>query len=186
VPLFSNVSCSAAYHKCHHLLTDDAEPPLSYLSPSRLLALVAASFPVIFRFIPNRKLLYTVIILIVAINAPLLFGYYTSFTKEDWRGFSHIVQSVTKDGDWIVVVPGYITQPFSYYYDNATDRTIQTSAYTSTELDNIYQLKGNKSIFYIVTGDITAANPNGDALAWLNEKSRLETQYTGIYLLSSR
>jgi uncharacterized membrane protein len=158
---------------------------LIYLLPV-YFALVAASFPVIFRFIPNRKILYAFIILIVAINAPLLTGYYTSFTKEDWRGFSHIVQNVTKDGDFIVVVPGYISQPFSYYYDNATDKTVQFYAYNSTELENIYQLKGNNSIFYTVTGDITAANPNGDALAWLKEKSRLETQHTGIYLLSSR
>jgi len=158
---------------------------LIYLLPI-YFALVAASFPVIFRFIPNRKLLYAFIILIFAINAPLLSGYYTSFTKEDWRGFSQIVQSVTKDGDLIVVVPGYINQPLSYYYDNATDKTVQFGASDSIALDNIYQLKGNNSIFYIVTGDITAANPNGDALAWLNEKSRMETQHTGIYLLSSR
>ena len=149
-------------------------------------ALVAASFPVIFRFIPNRKLLYACIILIVAINAPLLSGYYTSFVKEDWRGFSGIVQGVTNNGDLVVVVPGYMNQPFSYYYDNTTDRTIQISAYTGIDLANIYKLKGNNSIFYVVTGDITASNPNGDALAWLNEKSRLETQHTGIYLLSAR
>ncbi|MCX6696785.1 MAG: glycosyl transferase, partial [Methanoregula sp.] len=135
---------------------------------------------------PNRKLLYAFIILIFAINAPLLSGYYTSFTKEDWRGFSQIVQGVTKDGDLIVVAPGYINQPFSYYYDNATDRTILTGANTGIELEKIYQQKGNNSIFYVVTGDISAANPNGDALAWLNEKSKLETQHTGIYLLSSR
>jgi len=158
---------------------------LIYLLPV-YFALVAASFPIIFRFIPNRKLLYAVIILIVAINVPLLTGYYTSFTKEDWRGFSHIVQNVTKDGDFIVVVPGYITQPFSYYYNNATDRTIQTGANTGKELDNIYQLKGNSSIFYIVTGDISAMNPEGDALAWLSEKARLETERTGIYLLTSK
>jgi mannosyltransferase len=158
---------------------------LIYLLPI-YFSLVAASYPVIFRLIPNRKLLYAFIILIFAINAPLLSGYYTSFTKEDWRGFSDIVQGVTKDGDLIVVIPGYISQPFSYYYDNATDRTIQTGAYTGIELANIYKLKGNNSIFYVVTGDIIAANPNGDALAWLNEKSRLETQHTGIYLFSSR
>ncbi|MCX6681591.1 MAG: glycosyl transferase, partial [Methanoregula sp.] len=158
---------------------------LIYLLPV-YFALVATSYPVIFRFIPNRKLLYAVIILIVAINAPLLTEYYSSFTKEDWRGFSHIVQNVTRDGDLIVVIPGYIQQPFSYYYDNATDKTIQLGVYQSKELDNIYQLKGNNSIFYIVTGDISAANPNGDVVAWLTEKSRLETQHTGIYLLSSR
>ena len=158
---------------------------LIYLLPV-FFVLVAASFPVIFRFIPNRKLLYAFIILIVAINAPLLTGYYTSFTKEDWRGFSHIVQNVTKDGDFIVVVPGYISQPFSYYYDNATDRTIQTGANTGKDLENIYLKKGNSSIFYVVTGDISAANPQGDALAWLSEKARLDTTRTGIYLLTSR
>ena len=157
---------------------------LIYLMPI-FFVLVAASYPIILRFIPNKKLLYAFIILIFAINAPLLFGYYTSFTKEDWRGFSDIVQNVTKDGDLIVVVPGYISQPFSYYYNNATDRTIQIGAYSRKELDNIYRMKGNNSIFYIVTGDITASNPDGDVLAWLNDKSRLETQHTGIYLLSS-
>jgi len=158
---------------------------LIYLLPVYFM-LVAASFPVIFRFIPNRKLLYAFIVLIFAINAPLLSGYYTSFTKEDWRGFSQIVQGVTKEGDLVVVIPGYVSQPFSYYYNNTTDRTIQMGAYTGIELEKIYQQKGNNSIFYVVTGDISAANPNGDALAWLNEKSKLETQHTGIYLLSSR
>jgi hypothetical protein len=158
---------------------------LIYLLPVYFV-LVATSYPLIFRFIPDRKLLYAVVILIVAINAPLLTEYYSSFTKEDWRGFSHIVQNVTRDGDLIVVIPGYIQQPFSYYYDNATDKTVQLGGYNSTELENIYRLKGNNSIFYVVTGDISAANPNGDALAWLTEKSRLETQHTGIYLLSSR
>lgn len=158
---------------------------LIYLMPV-FFALVAASYPIIFRFIPNKKLLYAFIILIFAINAPLLAGYYTSYTKEDWRGFSQIVQNVTNDGDFVVVVPGYIHQPFSYYYNNATDKTIQSGVYTGIELDNIYQQKGNHSIFYVVTGDISSANPDGDALAWLGEKSRLETQHTGIYLLSSR
>jgi 4-amino-4-deoxy-L-arabinose transferase-like glycosyltransferase len=157
---------------------------LIYLLPV-YFALIAASYPVFFQLIPNRKLLYAVIILVVAINVPLLTGYYSSFTKEDWRGFSQIVQNVTKDGDLIVVVPGYISQPFSYYYDNVSDSTIQKSAYTGKELQDIYLQKGNNSIYYIVTGDITAANPNGDALVWLDEKSRLETQHTGIYLLSS-
>jgi 4-amino-4-deoxy-L-arabinose transferase-like glycosyltransferase len=158
---------------------------LIYLLPV-YFALIAMSYRIFLRFIPNRKLLYAIIILIFVINVPLLFGYYTSFTKEDWRGFSQDVQNVTNDGDFIVVVPGYITQPFSYYYDNSTDRTIQILAYTGGDLDKIYQQKGNRSIYYIVTGDITAANPNGDALAWLDEKSRLETEHTGIYLLSSR
>jgi hypothetical protein len=91
-------------------------------------------------------LLYAFIILIFTINTPLLSEYYTSFTKEDWRGFSQIVKNATTEGDFVVVVPGYISQPFSYYYNNATDRTIQIDAYTGKDLENIYKQKGNNSL----------------------------------------
>lgn len=158
---------------------------LIYLLPV-FFALVAMSFPAIFRIIPDRKLLYVCMILIFAINIPSLSEYYTSYSKEDWRGFSRIVMDATNEGDLVVVAPGYITQPFSYYYNNATDRTIQTGAYSGTDLENIYTQKRNHSIYYVVTNDLNAANPEGDALAWLNQKSRVEIQHTGIYLLSSR
>jgi 4-amino-4-deoxy-L-arabinose transferase-like glycosyltransferase len=145
-------------------------------------ALIAMSFPLMFRLIPNRKFLYAILILIIAINVPLLAGYYTSFTKEDWRGFAGAVQSTTKDGDWVVLVPGYVSQPFNYYYSNVTDKTIQSGANTGNELDAINAEKGNSSAYFIVTGDISAANPNGDAVAWLKNRTTLLGQDTGIYL----
>ncbi len=64
---------------------------LIYLLPV-YFALVAMCYPVIFRIIPNRNLLYLTIILIGIINAPLLTEYYSNYTKEDWRGFAGIVQ----------------------------------------------------------------------------------------------
>jgi hypothetical protein len=67
-----------------------------------------------------------------------------------------------------------------------TDKTIEYGANNSTDLENIYLMKGNRTIFYVITGDISAANPQGDALAWLSEKARLDATRTGIYLLSSR
>jgi hypothetical protein len=133
---------------------------------------------------PNRKLLYFIVVLIGVINAPLLTEYYSNYTKEDWRGFAGIVQSKTQDGDVIVLVPSYMSAPFNYYYSNVTDKTFEYGANNSTDLENIYQVKGNSSIFYIVTGDISAMNPEGDALVWLSEKARLVTERTGIYLLS--
>jgi len=157
---------------------------LIYLLPV-YFTLVAMSYPIIFKLIPNRNLLYLIVILIGVMNAPLLAEYYSSYTKEDWRGFAGIVQSKTQDGDMIVLVPSYMSVPFNYYYSNVTDKTFEFGADNSTVLENIYQLKGNSSIFYIVTGDISAMNPEGDALLWLSEKARLETERTGIYLLSS-
>jgi 4-amino-4-deoxy-L-arabinose transferase-like glycosyltransferase len=158
---------------------------LIYLLPV-FFALIAMCYPVIFRYIPNRKLLYLIVILIGIMNAPLLAEYYSNYTKEDWRGFAGIVQSKTQDGDMIVLVPGYLSAPFNFYYSNVTDKTFEFGANNSTDLENIYLRKGNSRIFYIVTGDISAMNPEGDALAWLSEKARLEIQRTGIYLLTSQ
>jgi hypothetical protein len=157
---------------------------LIYLLPV-YFTLVAMSYPVIFRLIPNRNLLFLVVILIGAMNAPLLAEYYSHYTKEDWRGFAGIVQSKTQEGDVIVLVPSYMSAPFNYYYSNVTYKTFEYGADNSTDLKNIYQLKGNRSILYIVTGDISAVNPQGDALAWLTENARLDTERTGIYLLAS-
>ena len=158
---------------------------LIYLLPV-YLTLIAMSYPIIFRLIPNRNLLYLIVILIGVMNAPLLAEYYTNYTKEDWRGFAGIVQSKTQDGDVIVLVPSYMSAPLNYYYSNLTDKTFEYGASDSKSLEKIYQLKGNNSIFYVVTGDISAANPQGDALAWLTKNTRLDTTHTGIYLLASR
>jgi mannosyltransferase len=158
---------------------------LIYLLPV-FFTLIALSYPIIFRVISNKNLLYLLVILIGVLNAPLLAEYYSNYTKEDWRGFAGIVQSKTQDGDVIVLIPSYISAPFNYYYSNVTDKTLEYGANNRTNLENIYLRKGNSSIFYIVTGDISAMNPEGDALAWLSEKTRLETERSGIYLLSSR
>jgi mannosyltransferase len=158
---------------------------LIYLLPV-FFVLVALSYPIIFRFVPNRNLLYVALILIFAINAPLLVEYYSSYSKEDWRGFSGIVQEKTQNGDLVVLVPSYMSVPLDYYYSNVTDKTIEYGATNRSELEDIYQLKGNSTIFYVVTGDISAADPQGDALAWLTENARIEAERTGIYLLISR
>jgi mannosyltransferase len=158
---------------------------LIYLLPV-YFTLIALSYPILLRLIPNRKLLYLIVILIAVINVPLLVQYYSNYTKEDWRGLAGIVESKTRDGDMIVLVPSYMSVPFNYYYSNFTDKTFEFGANNSTDLENISRLKGNNSIFYIVTGDISAMNPGGDAIAWLTENARIETERTGIYLLTSR
>ncbi len=158
---------------------------LIYLLPV-FFVLVALSYPVIFRLVPNRNVLYIVLALVFIINTPLLAEYYSGYTKEDWRGVAGIVQSKTQDGDMVVLVPNYMMMPMDYYYSNVTDKTLEYGATNRTDLENLYLLKGNSSIFFVVTGDISAADPQGDALAWLTENARIDTERTGIYLLTSR
>jgi mannosyltransferase len=158
---------------------------LIYLLPV-FFVLISMSFPPIYRLIPDRNMLYVIVILISVINAPILAEYYSNYTKEDWRGFAGIVQAETQDGDLIVLLPSYIAAPFNYYYSNATDKTFEFGANNRTDLEKISQLKGKSNIYYIVTGDISAMNPEGDALAWLTENARLDVERTGIYLLTSR
>jgi mannosyltransferase len=158
---------------------------LIYLLPIYFTT-IAMSYPVLLKLIPNKNMVYTIVILIAIINAPLLVGYYSGFVKEDWRGFAGAIQSTTRAGDLVIVVPGYILQPFDFYYSNATDNTIERGAYTGKELDDFYQTKGNNTMYLVVTGDISAANPNGDAIAWMKEHTRMMSQNTGIYLFTAQ
>jgi mannosyltransferase len=146
---------------------------------------IALSCRLLLSLMNTRGVVYGFIALLVIVNIPMIAGYYSGYTKEDWRGFSGGLQQLTRQGDFVVVVPGYVSQPLDYYYSNSTDQTIEFSAYTASDLRAINTQKNNNTIFYVVTGDITAANPEGDAEAWLGENAKSLGQNTGIYLLTS-
>ncbi len=146
---------------------------------------IAVSYKTFSSVLNSRHVVYGFIALLVVLNAPILAGYYSDFSKDDWRGFSSQLQQVTKPGDFVVVVPGYVSQPLDYYYSHRSDQTEESQAYTAKDLDAIYLRKTNNTIYYVVTGDIASANPDGDALAWLKEHTRSMGQHTGIYLFTS-
>jgi uncharacterized membrane protein len=154
---------------------------LIYLLPI-YFSMIAMAYPLLFKLIPNRNLVYATVLVIFLINVPLLTEYHSSYVKEDWRGFAGIIQSKTQDGDLVVLVPGYMSQPFDYYYSNATDGTIENGGYTGADLESYHESKGNSTMYLVVTGDISAANPQGDALAWMSEHAKIVEQRTGIYL----
>lgn len=146
---------------------------------------VALSYRLVYSWLSTPGVVYGFIAFLILINAPVLAGYYSGYVKDDWRGFADGLQQQTRQGDFVVVVPGYISQPLDYYYSNATDKTIEFSAYTGEDLKAISAQKKNNTIFYVVTGDISAANPEGDAAAWLDENTKVLGQDTGVYLLVS-
>ncbi|MFA4849649.1 MAG: glycosyltransferase family 39 protein [Methanoregula sp.] len=146
---------------------------------------IAISYKLFYSLIGNRGVVYGFIAILIIISAPMLVNYYSGYSKEDWRGFSGQIQQMTKPGDIVVVVPGYISQPLNYYYANASDQTFEFGANTGKQLEAINTGKGNNSAYFVVTGDISAANPNGDAIAWLNANTKPLGQKTGIYLFVS-
>jgi hypothetical protein len=146
---------------------------------------VAVSYRLFSSLINNRGIVVCFIAFFIILNAPTIANYYSGYTKDDWRGFSGQLQQLTKPGDVVVDVPGYISQPLDYYYSNNTDKTYELHATTEGDLDTIYAQKNNSTIYYVVTQDISSADPSGDAIAWLKTNATFLKQDTGIYLFSS-
>jgi len=151
---------------------------------------VAASYRLIYSIVNHKGIVYGLIIVLIIINLPVLSSFYTGYVKDDWRGFSQTMQQTAKPGDFIVLVPGYISQPFNYYYTNSTLGTFEFGANDAKTLDAINSqktvLNTNISVYYIVTGDISSANSGGDALSWLKDHTKAVGRDTGINLFVSK
>ena len=146
---------------------------------------IAISYKIFYSVVNNRGVIYAFMAFLVILSAPALVNYYSGYSKDDWRGFSSKIQQMTKPGDFIVAVPGYVSLPLNYYYSNLSDQTFETGANNANELEVIDAEKGNNTVYYIVTGDISAVDPNGDAIRWLNNHTKPLGQNTGIYLFVS-
>jgi hypothetical protein len=159
---------------------------LIVLAPVYFIGIALAYKPV-FRMISNRGVVYGFIALMVllSVTTPFFTSFYTQYSKEDWRGFSGQIPRLTHPGDFIVTVPGYVSQPFNYYYSNSSDQVFEYGANTAADLDAIASQKTNNTIYYVVTGDISSADPSGDAVKWLTEHTKQVGETTGIYLFTS-
>lgn len=113
-----------------------------------------------------------------------MMGYYSSFYKEDWRGFGGIITKETNEGDSIILLPGYIQKPFDYYYNSTEDGTFKFGAKNRDDIESILKTREHGKLFFIVTGDINAANPEGDAMEWIQGNTQYAGQHTGIYLFT--
>jgi uncharacterized membrane protein len=146
---------------------------------------IALSYRLLYTLMDSPGVVYGFIAFLVVISVPTLAGYYSGYTKDDWRGFSEGLSQQTQPGDIVAVIPGYIIQPLDYYYSNSTDGTIEFPADTADDLRAISALKGNNTLYVVVTGDIQAADPGGEAVQWLKENTRSRGSITGVYLMSS-
>ncbi|MDD1686817.1 glycosyltransferase family 39 protein [Methanoregula sp.] len=148
---------------------------------------IALAYKPVYGLISNRGVVYGFIALLVllSVTTPFFSSYYTSYSKEDWRGFAGQVRQAAQPGDAIVFVPGYISQPFDYYYSNATEETFEYGASSAEQLAAVAGSNVNNTVFYVVTGDISSADPSGDSIAWLQEHAKGAQVTSGIYLFTN-
>ncbi|SCL75645.1 oligosaccharyl transferase, archaeosortase A system-associated [Methanoculleus chikugoensis] len=146
---------------------------------------IASAYPGLHALVRDRRAVYLAITLVFLVSAPFLATYYTTLQKNDWRGFSMELGEMTGEGDLVVMLPSYMAQPLDYYYSNATDGTIELGATTGKDLEAIRDWHPEQRAFYIVTWDIFAVDPTGDAVDWLNENAEFVRQRGGIYLFVS-
>ena len=157
---------------------------LIYLLPVYFIG-IAAAYPALYALVRDGRAVYLVIAAAFLISTPFLSTYYTTPQKNDWRAFSADLGGMTGEGDLVVVLPPYIAQPLDYYYSNATDGTLELGATTGEDLAAIRGLYPGRQAFYVVTSDIFATNPAGDAVTWLEENAEFAGQHTGIFLFRS-
>ena len=157
---------------------------LIYLLPVYFVG-IASAYPGLYALVKDRRAVYLALAAAFLVSTPFLAAYYTTPQKNDWRGFSAELDEMTKDGDLVVVLPSYMTLPLNYYYSNATDGTIELVATTEGDLELIRNQYPGKQTYYVVTGDIFAADPTGDAVNWLQANTEFAGQRMGIYLFKS-
>src|SRR5271157_198461 len=134
---------------------------------------IAVSYRLVNSLWNSKAVVYGFVIVLFVISAPVLAGYYSGYSKEDWRGFSAALEQKTVPGDIVVSVPGYISQPLDYYYSSTKVQAKEYGATTAADLEKISSESGNSTIYFVVTGDINAADPNGDAVMWLKNNTQL-------------
>lgn len=157
---------------------------LIYLLPIYFVG-IASSYPALYALVRDRRAVYLAIAVAILISIPFLATYYTTPQKNDWRGFSADLGRMTGEGDLVIVLPPYMAQPLDYYYSNATDQTIELGASTGRDLEAIHDQYPDRRAFYVVTWDILAVDPTGDALGWLQENAEFAGQHMGIFLFWS-
>jgi 4-amino-4-deoxy-L-arabinose transferase-like glycosyltransferase len=156
---------------------------LSFINIVLILG-ISASYKLFYTLTQNKSIVYIMLIILAAMVTPFLMNYYTTYSKDDWRGFGNTLTNMTQPGDSIIIVPGYISQPLNYYYSNKTDGTIEYFAYNESQLLIARAFQTTNS-YYVVTGDINSANQNGDAIRWINANTKQVHQNGGIYLFRS-
>jgi mannosyltransferase len=132
---------------------------------------IAAAYGAVYALSSHRSILYLLIIALFAAGMPFYHEYYTNYSRSDWNGLATELRDVTHDGDLVVVLPEYTRIPLDYYYDNASDHTIEYGASTKEDLERLCESGEYARVFFVSTADIFAADPSRGSYQWLQTHS---------------
>lgn len=132
----------------------------------------------------QKHAVWALLLLFLVLSIPFYTTYYTKLSKEDWRGVSQDLKLMTKNGDTVVAVPKYIEMPLGYYYLSFFDNTSLVGAMTIDDLKRIQNASytANGTTFYVITSDIVAADPSGQALRWIQANSVVMKDYGSVII----
>jgi len=148
---------------------------------------IAMSYRAMYTIWSSRGAVYIIIAILVLVSVPVLVNYYSSYSNPDWRGFSTALAEKTRPGDLVISVPKSNSLLLDYYYSSAKSQTREYRANSAEDLEKIYSVRGNSTMYFVLTRAISALNPNGDAVAWLENNTHFAGMDTtkSIYLFTS-
>jgi mannosyltransferase len=125
---------------------------------------------------------------------PFATVYYPGGMKDDWRGVASYLENQTQPYDIVVPVPNYVQMPLDYYYSQERDGTIEEPVDPGAMITSFEFIREQRSfvngtvrtpaVYYVVTGDIAAADPSGKTLNWLNHNATLLKEFNlGINIM---
>lgn len=156
---------------------------LLFLLPLYFTA-ISASYKLLFNILQTPSVIYVLMCVFIIVGIPALSQYYTTYSKEDWRDIGILLPTLTEEGDSIFLLPSYLQMPFEYYYSSKSDNTYVFGASNIGELQDIVNRTPSEStrMFFIITADITATEPTGDTVRWLESNTQSIGGGTGIYI----
>lgn len=143
---------------------------------------IASSYLFLTRAKPDPRIVYLFLFALVLISIPGVIGHYTEEKKENWRDFSVLIEQSTAPGDTVVIMPSYISEPFDFYYRNATDGTREFALSSEESLEGLLAEKGEEKMIIGFTDDLNAADPTGRAIEWIKAHGQYAGKKEGVYV----
>ena len=139
-----------------------------------LLFGAALSYKTLMVIWENKLAIYSVLLVLMIISIVPLVSYYSGYTKDNWRGVGSFMSENIKPGDIIVTIPGYISQPFNYYFNSTNQSVQELGANNVSDLENIQSMKTpDNHIYYLVTTDVLSIDPNQTIIKWLPQHAKV-------------
>ena len=152
---------------------------LFYLIPFFFLGISLSFNPLAGLFkgkIRGRNVIIILIVIFFLIQMPFLAlyynGYFTKYSKEDWRGIAHSIEEHSAEGDYIIVIPSYTQSPLDIYYNNKSDGTYEFGVQNESEILPLLLRLNNNQAYFIVTRHINAVDPDGSTIQWVNNNTQ--------------